>query len=265
VEDLAVGRWDPRCPYDGCKEQLSAVPIAEWSTLRPGGVYAATKRDQEDYTLLVAQSTGMSAAVCRFFNVIGERQALGNPYTGVAAIFAARCLAGVAPRVYEDGEQLRDFIHVSDVAAALSSLLGSPRLPAAMEHWSNPRLQGSFNVSTGVGSPVAAVAELACQILAPGLQPEITGDYRVGDIRACVGDPIKLMDATPWQPRVSALEALSTLFEGLRGAAPPAPPTELDRAHEDLIRHGLLVSPLPGHAIPEEALESAVRESTRWG
>lgn len=261
VEDLAVGRWEPRCPYHGCAEALSPEPIAEWASLRPGGVYAATKRDQEDYSLLVAGTTGLSTAVCRFFNVIGERQALSNPYTGVAAIFAARCLAGLRPRVYEDGEQTRDFVHVRDVARALASLLGSPRWAAAAQRWADPKAQGPFNVSTGVGSPVAAVAELACEILAPELSPEITGDYRTADIRACVGDSTRLFEATGWEPSVSAEEALRALFEGLKGLPAPAPAEELDRAHAELISQGLLVAPLP----PGHETDAALREPTRWG
>jgi dTDP-L-rhamnose 4-epimerase len=192
----------------------------------------------------VSRSYGLSVAVPRLWNVYGPGQSLGNPYTGVAAIFAARCLAGLAPRVYEDGRQVRDLVHVRDVAAAFLALVGDSAVRLAMREWADPRRMGPFNVSTGHPTTVLRVAELACEVLAPELRPEVTGVYRAGDIRACLGSPERLHALTGWRPHVEPEVGLRELFEELRDRQnPPAPESVeyLEEAHAQLERRGLVV------------------------
>ena len=129
-ESLAAGMFDAAPP------DAEPVGLHEGDELMPGSVYAITKATQEQLGLVVGKAHGISVYVGRFFNVFGERQALDNPYTGVGAIFAARALSGRAPLVYEDGKQIRDFIHVSDVCRAIEVIIekGEP---------------GVYNVGTG--------------------------------------------------------------------------------------------------------------------
>lgn len=294
AEDLASGSWVPRClgpALEGrpgaCEAPGPMTPIGlqEWASLRPSGVYAATKRDAEDLALLVARARGLSVAVCRFFNVYGPRQAIGNPYTGVCAIFAGRVLRKLAPRVYEDGGQLRDFVHVSDVAKAIAILCGSPETALAMRKWADPRAQGSFNVGTGIATSIWQVAQLACEELGtqlvtgaefvdgeikptatePLVKPEITGAYRVGDVRACLaashgpgGSPNRL-GALGWSPEISpeGVEGLRALFRSWRGQIPTG---DLEAAHAQIEGAGLLH--VPTAAPPEEDEPAA---GSRWG
>lgn len=241
--DLLDGKWTPRCCYQDetgkpCAEGLLAMPIPEWASLRPSGVYAATKRDQEDLSLLVGGARSLSVAVARFFNVYGPRQQPQNPYTGVAVGFGMRARAGLAPRVYEDGGQYRDLIHVSDVARAVWTLLGSWQLKAAIRLWQTPTYGGAFNVGTGQPATVLEIAEMACRIVADGeLKPEITGEYRTGDIRACVANPERLV-ALGWKPQVSAEDGLAQLYT--RIAAGPVPTFDQDAADRQVRDAGLV-------------------------
>lgn len=251
ADRLAEGLWAPACQLESVPgsgqlcptaEELSPIPITEQFSLRPTGIYAATKRDQEELSLFVHRSYGLSVGVARLWNVYGPGQALGNPYTGVAAIFAARCLAGLAPRVYEDGAQVRDLVHVRDVAAAFVALVGDSNTRLAAREWSDPRRIGPFNVSTGHPTTVARIAELACEVLAPELAPELTGQYRAGDIRACLGSPERLHALTGWRPHVEPEIGLRELFEFLRDQAPaPESSEHLEAAHDELARRSLVV------------------------
>src|SRR3984957_340651 len=114
-----AARWEPRCPAktssSPCTEQLAPLPIEETKPLAPLSIYAATKRAQEELFLTVGRAYGIPIVVLRYFNVYGSRQAVSNPYTGVAKIFAADFASGKSPLLYEDGLQTRDFVHVSDV------------------------------------------------------------------------------------------------------------------------------------------------------
>lgn len=236
--DLADGKWHPRCPYEKCAHELVLMPIPEWAGLQPRGVYAATKRDQEELALLVGRARGLSVAVARLFNVVGPRQSLGNPYTGVAAIFAARARAGMPPRVYEDGGQVRDLVHVTDAAAAIVALVGTWQLLGALRLWADPNRQGSFNVATGEPTTVLDVARAMCEGTA--VQPEVTGEFRAGDVRACVGSPDRLV-ALGWRPQVTAAEALAEVRHLAQAVEPVCHAAGgHDAAHEQVLGAGLV-------------------------
>ena len=134
--------------------------------------------EQELLCLNVGAAYGIGTVALRYFNAYGPRQALSNPYTGVAAIFSGRLLNGRAPLAFEDGQQLRDFVHVRDVARATVLALESEEATGQA-------------INVGVGSPltIAQVAELLAKQLSVNVQPEITGKFRVGDIRHCWADP----------------------------------------------------------------------------
>jgi len=124
-EQLQQSEWEIRCPH--CKGQLGPQPTTEKKPLMPTSIYAFTKRHQEEMCLAIGQAYGIRVVSLRYFNIYGPRQALSNPYTGVAAIFSSRLLNGRPPVIFEDGLQSRDFIHVSDVVQATLLAMDSER------------------------------------------------------------------------------------------------------------------------------------------
>ena len=147
-ERLRRGDWEPRCP--ACGHELEPLPVTEDEPLRPTSVYGITKRDQEELCLVLGRAFGLEVVALRYLNVYGPRQALGNPYTGVAAIFAARILSGRRPRVFEDGRQIRDLVHVSDVVQATAAAMEAP---SAAGH--------ALNVGTGRRIRIGELARVA--------------------------------------------------------------------------------------------------------
>ena len=126
IEQLQRREWELRCPGGGCDQTLTPVPTNEAKPLYPTSVYAINKRDHEELFLTMGVAYNLPAVALRYFNVYGPRQALSNPYTGVAAIFSSRLLNGKAPLIYEDGRQLRDFTHVSDIVQANLLVMDEP-------------------------------------------------------------------------------------------------------------------------------------------
>ena len=171
---LAARNWEIETA-DGTT--LEAEPTAETKPLRPTSIYAVNKRDHEEMVLAVGAAYGIPAVALRFFNVYGERQALSNPYTGVAAIFASRLLNDKPPLVFEDGKQTRDFIDVRDIARCCSLAL--------MRDGADGR---TLNVGTGKPTSVLEVAHVIARGLGKDIEPEIAHKYRAGDIRHCYAD-----------------------------------------------------------------------------
>ena len=188
-------QWEPVCPT--CQRALEPTPTAEDAPLRPSSVYGITKRDQEELALVLGRAYGIEAVALRYLNTYGPRQALGNPYTGVAAIFASRLLAGRRPRVFEDGQQIRDLVHVSDVVRATHAAMDAPRAPGH-----------TLNVATGRKVRIHELAQRLAGALGSGLEPEVTAEFRAGDIRHCFADTGQARD-------LLGFEAKTTLEEGL--------------------------------------------------
>lgn len=206
------------------------APTPEEHPLRGASVYAWSKGEAERLALMLGRQHGLDVRVARFFNAYGSRQALSNPYTGVAAIFAARLQAGLAPVVYEDGGMTRDFTHASDIASAVLAIL---------DHGNAGEV---YNVGTGVPT---SVLELACMLAlrvapegATPIVPIVTGTSRVGDIRHCYADATKLR-ALGWEPKVALEDGVTELLAWV--ASQPAESQELlDRAHAELEALGLV-------------------------
>jgi dTDP-L-rhamnose 4-epimerase len=201
---LKQGDWEVRGP-DGAA--LEPLPTPERKQPVLASVYALSKYDQERMCLMVGGAYGIPTVALRLFNVYGARQALSNPYTGVLAIFAARLLNGRRPLVNEDGRQRRDLVSVHDVARAFSQALFVEQAAG-----------GVFNIGSGASHSVIEVAErLATALGRPQLLPEITGQFRVGDIRHCYADIGLAREVLGYQPRVPFDQGLRDLCEWLDG------------------------------------------------
>jgi dTDP-L-rhamnose 4-epimerase len=174
-ENLRRKIWDTLC--DTCGSKLEHVPTDEGKPLNPTSVYAYTKRHQEELCLLVGRTYGIPVVALRYFNIYGPRQALGNPYTGVAAIFSNRILNGRSPFIFEDGDQLRDFVYVKDVARANVLALESPSADYV-----------PINVGTGKPTSINQVADALISLYGSGVTRQVSGRHRKGDIRHCYAD-----------------------------------------------------------------------------
>ncbi len=166
--DLDAGRFEPPCPV--CSAPLEARTVPEEAPADPRNVYAATKIAQEHLCASFARETGASYAALRYHNVYGPRMPRETPYAGVASIFRSALAAGGVPRVFEDGAQRRDFVHVRDVARANLLVLDGDA-------------EGAFNVASGTPHTVLDMAEALTRAVAPDREPVVTGEWRAGDVR----------------------------------------------------------------------------------
>src|SRR3954469_17215505 len=204
LDQLRSGDWEVR---NAGGEILKPVPTPENKLPTLASIYALSKFDQERMCLLVGRAYEIPTVALRFFNVYGTRQALSNPYTGVMAIFASRLLNEKPPLVFEDGLQQRDFVNVRDVARAC-------RLALEVEE-----AAGSvFNIGSGKSYTVRQVAHALSQALGKAhIRPEITGKYRVGDIRHCFADIELARGVLGYEPQVAFEQGLAELCEWLSG------------------------------------------------
>jgi dTDP-L-rhamnose 4-epimerase len=202
-EQLARHDWNFKCST--CGSELNPIGTSEEKPLFPTSVYAVSKQDQEQYCLAIGRAYSIPTVAFRYFNVYGTRQALSNPYTGVCAIFSSRLLNDQAPMIFEDGEQSRDFVHVSDIVNA--NLLALESAGADYE---------MLNIGTGRATSVKEIAMLLAMGLGKNVEPEIVGKYREGDIRHCVADISKARKLLGYEPKVTLEEGLAELLAWVR-------------------------------------------------
>jgi dTDP-L-rhamnose 4-epimerase len=216
-EQLAAHQWD----YAGL------TPVATPERKRPGlsSIYALNKYEQERACLIAGPAYGVPTVALRLFNTYGPRQALSNPYTGVLAIFASRLLNHSAPRIFEDGLQRRDFVWVGDVARSFAF---------ALER--NGADGDAVNVGSGVSVDVREIAEGLARILDRAIEPEITGESRVGDIRHCFADISLARETLGYEPAVELDEGMRRLGEWLAGQVAV---DRVEDAAAELARRGL--------------------------
>jgi dTDP-L-rhamnose 4-epimerase len=225
MERLSAAQWELETD-DGTP--LEPMPTPESKAPSIKSVYALTKFDQERLCLMIGEAYRVPTVATRFFNVYGPRQALSNPYTGVLAIFASRLLNRRAPVIYEDGEQRRDFVSVYDVARALRLAL---EVPAAAGQ--------AFNIGSGQSASVREIAaRLGAMLDAEDLAPQITGSYRVGDIRHCFADITRARTVLGYEPQITLEAGLMELAGWLSGE--PAS-DRVAEAHAELTARGLTV------------------------
>jgi dTDP-L-rhamnose 4-epimerase len=195
--DLAAGRYEPTCP--DCGSPLDPALVDESAPHDPRSVYAATKVAQEHLTAAWARHCGASVAALRYHNVYGPGMPGNTPYSGVAAIFRSALAAGRAPQVFEDGGQRRDFVHVRDVAAANLAALAVPATG-----WR------AYNIASGRATTIGELAAgLGAAIGGPA--PEVTGEFRLGDVRHITASPDRAAAELGFRARVGLTDGLAEL------------------------------------------------------
>ncbi|NUO42644.1 MAG: NAD-dependent epimerase/dehydratase family protein [Streptomyces sp.] len=206
VEDLDAGRFEPVCPV--CGAELSPGLIGEDAPVDPRNVYATTKLAQEHLAAAWARSTGGSAVALRYHNVYGPGMPRDTPYAGVASFFRSALARGEAPRVFEDGRQRRDFVHVRDVAAANV---------AALEAGSGAGALLAYNVGSGEPHTVGEMARALADAYG-GPAPVVTGEYRLGDVRHITADSARLRAEWGWKAEVGFADGMTEFARaGMRG------------------------------------------------
>jgi dTDP-L-rhamnose 4-epimerase len=201
---LESGEWEPRGPGG---EQLAPLPTPEWKMPSLSSIYALGKYDQERMCLMFGDAYGVPTVALRFFNVYGPDQALSNPYTGVLAIFASRLLNDRSPLVFEDGAQRRDFVSVHDVARACALALERDGADGR-----------ALNIGSGRSVTVREIAHRLARLVGKEhVEPEITGKYRVGDIRHCFADVDLAKRTLGFEARMSMDDGMAELAQWLEG------------------------------------------------
>jgi dTDP-L-rhamnose 4-epimerase len=194
---LASGQFEPPCPV--CGQALKPTLVNEDAPFDPRNAYASSKVAQEHYAANWARVTGGSVAALRYHNVYGPGMPRDTPYAGVAAIFTSALRRGEAPKVFEDGGQRRDFIHVRDIAAAT--------VLACERHDNGVR---TFNAGSGTPRTVGEMATALASAL-HGPAPIVTGSYRLGDVRHITADSSRLKSELGWRPQVEFGEGMAEL------------------------------------------------------
>src|SRR6478672_7754026 len=204
---------------------LEPEPTAETKPLRPTSIYAINKRDHEEMFLAIGAAYGIPAVALRFFNVYGARQALSNPYTGVAAIFSSRILNDRPPLVFEDGPQTRDFIDGWDIARGCVLALTGDGADGR-----------TLNLGTGNAISVLDVAGVIARGLGKEIEPEVVAQYRAGDIRHCYADPRLADELLGFRAEIPLESGMQDLLAWLEGQEAS---DAVDAAREALVARGL--------------------------
>jgi len=219
-----IDDWEPKCPF--CNGNITPVPTPESLQIKPNSIYAITKKEQEEMSLLIGKTYNIPVVSLRFFNVYGPRQSLSNPYTGVCAIFLSRIKNDKPPVIFEDGLQTRDFIWVGDIVKAC--ILSMEKESANYE---------IFNVGSGKPISIVEIANLLIKLLGKDLKPEITYKFRKGDVRHCYADISKIKEKTGFEPETTLEEGLKKLIEWAKERKAV---DKFKKAHQELKKKGLV-------------------------
>jgi dTDP-L-rhamnose 4-epimerase len=224
--DLDAGQFEPRCEH--CGDPLVPELVPEDTALGPRNVYAATKLAQEHLAGSWARAAHGQAVALRYHNVYGPGMPRDTPYAGVASFFRSSLQAGQAPRVFEDGAQRRDFVHVRDVASATAAALGAVTGPHAP---GGPGTLRAYNVGSGTPRTVGELATALSEAHG-GPAPAVTGEYRLGDVRHITASSERIWQELRWRAGVPFTEGVAEFAAAPAGRqpllAPPAarrPPT----------------------------------------
>lgn len=203
LEQFKKNDWEMKCP--NCNIDVMPIPTDEDKPLFPTSIYAVSKRDHEEMFLIIGRAYQIPTVALRFFNVYGPRQALSNPYTGVAAIFSSRLMNDRPPIIFEDGNQARDFIHVSDIVQAC--ILAIEKSEGDYQ---------VFNVGTGRKLSVLDVANVLMDKLSFKGEPQIVNRFREGDIRHCYADISLIKKILGYEPKVKFEDGIIDLVNWVK-------------------------------------------------
>ncbi|MCX8531493.1 NAD-dependent epimerase/dehydratase family protein [Chryseobacterium luquanense] len=196
-KDMKIGDFSCKCPF--CKNNVKLLPTSEDSKIHPTSVYGITKQNQEQLILTVCKSLNIAAVSYRYQNVYGPGQSLSNPYTGILSIFSTRIKNGNSINIFEDGKETRDFVYIEDVADA--TILGLEKEKA------NGQV---YNVGTGVATDVITVANTLSKFYKRETPIQISGNYRLGDIRHNFADISKIKSELGFKPKWSFEQGIET-------------------------------------------------------
>jgi dTDP-L-rhamnose 4-epimerase len=184
-----MDRGDFEVKYNG--QTIYLMPTDEESKIHPSSVYGITKQSQEQMIMTVCKTIGIAAVAFRYQNVYGPGQSLKNPYTGILSIFSTQIKNGNDINIFEDGEESRDFVFIDDVVDA--TILGIEKEDANNE---------VFNVGSGIPTAVTTVAKHLIKAYNGQVSLNISGNYRLGDIRHNYADLTKISSILGYQPKV---------------------------------------------------------------
>lgn len=199
-EDMSKGDFEVKCPI--CKNMVTMLPTDEESALHPTSVYGFTKQAQEQLCMIVGKSIKLPVVAFRFQNVYGPGQSLKNPYTGILSIFSTRIKNSNDINIFEDGYETRDFVYIDDVTDAI--MLGIENDNANFK---------VFNVGSGEKIDVLAVANTLKDKYGTNVRINVTGNYRLGDIRHNLGDLSYIRENLNYDPKVSFKEGISNFVD----------------------------------------------------
>ena len=225
LENMRIQIWDLKC--DLCDSTLIQRPTDEESHLNPHSIYGITKLAQEQMILAFGRAYGISAVSLRLQNVFGPGQSLANPYTGILSVFSTRILNQAKIEIFEDGQESRDFVYISDVLDAISRVIDN-----------DEQIVDVFNVGSGESSSVMEIARILEDLFGRGYMPEITGDFRMGDIRHNFADITKIREKFGHIPQVSIENGLSDFVKWVKGQ--PVARDEFEKSVSELRKLGLL-------------------------
>jgi dTDP-L-rhamnose 4-epimerase len=230
LSSLLANQWEPSCPV--CSGAIDPVATPETCATSPASVYAATKLAQEDLLRVAGNALGIPFLIFRLQNVYGEGQSLNNPYTGILSIFSNRIRQGKDILLFEDGQESRDFVHVSDVAEAMALGLESDNGDGF-----------TMNVGSGAQVSVETIARsLMNQFRDSSVPVVVSGQYRLGDIRHNYADITAVKRLLAFVPKVSLEEGIARFVRWVRAQRVVQNSAEdgLDRANKELIERGLM-------------------------
>lgn len=209
-----------------CNKEAKPIPTSEDKPLFPASIYAYSKKEQEDLSLLIGKTYGIPTVALRYFNIYGPRQSLSNPYTGVCAIFSGMIKNNHAPIVYEDGQQSRDFINIKDIVSANIFVMNNPKADYQ-----------AFNVGTGRPTTILEIASLLIRLYKKDFEPKVVDSYRKGDIRHCYAD-VAALQKLGFKPKVDLERGMKELIEWARLIKAK---DKVEFADSQLIKKGLRV------------------------
>ena len=203
VTQISNGQFEPLCSI--CKQPLTMLETDEDSKIHPSSIYGITKSDQEQMILVACKSLGISAIALRYQNVYGPGQSLSNPYTGILSIFSTRILNNNHINIFEDGKESRDFVFIDDVVNATVLAIQDDTLKSC-----------SLNVGSGVSTTVQMVADSLKKLYQSDVDINVSGNYRLGDIRHNKADISRIKKLLGFSPKVSFEDGLKQFVEWVK-------------------------------------------------